>query len=223
MKHAEAPIPTPRGGLFDFDGTLAPNLDLMDMRRQLVVMAEQTDIPRAVYQDLYFVEMIEAGSRWLGVHRSERQAQDYAQASQQRIIDIELAAAAETTLFPFVRTLLSRLNGESIRLGIVTRNCRAAIHRMFPDHEDYVQALHARDDVAHLKPDPRHLEVNLQALDVDPKEAVMVGDGILDMQAGLALQMHCVGVLSGSNDTEALVAAGAHKVLPDASQLADLF
>ena len=61
MKHAEAPIPTPRGVLFAFDGTLAPNLDLMDMRRQLVVMAEQTDIPRAVYQDLYIVEMIEAG------------------------------------------------------------------------------------------------------------------------------------------------------------------
>ena len=33
----------------------------------------------------------------------------------------------------------------------------------------------------------------------------MVGDGALDMQAGKDLNMYCIGVLSGSNDAQALL------------------
>ena len=56
-----------------------------------------------------------------------------------------------------------------------------------------MDAIHARDDVAHLKPDPRHLMTNLQALKARPDSSIM-GDGALDMQAGKALNMHCIGV-----------------------------
>ena len=43
------------------------------------------------------------------------------------------------------------------------------------------------------------------ALGVDAKNAVMVGDGALDMQAGRELNMQCLGVLTGSNDAQALL------------------
>jgi phosphoglycolate phosphatase-like HAD superfamily hydrolase len=43
----------------------------------------------------------------------------------------------------------------------------------------------------------------------------MVGDGALDMRAGKDLNMYCIGVLSGSNDKDALLAAGADEVLQD--------
>ena len=86
---------------------------------------------------------------------------------------------------------------------------------MFPDLDQYIDALHARDDVAFLKPDPRHLAANLLTLGVEAKNAVMVGDGALDMQAGRQLNMLCLGVLTGSNDARALEAAGADRVLED--------
>ena len=86
---------------------------------------------------------------------------------------------------------------------------------MFPDMDEYIDCLHARDDVAHLKPDPRHLQDNLDALGVGASAAVMVGDGALDMQAGKALNMRCVGVLTGSNNRQALIEAGATDVLAD--------
>jgi phosphoglycolate phosphatase-like HAD superfamily hydrolase len=41
----------------------------------------------------------------------------------------------------------------------------------------------------------------------------MVGDGALDMQAGRELNMHCIGVLTGSNNSIALQQAGASQVL----------
>ena len=51
-----------KGILFDFDGTLVPNLDLADMRRQIAAMANAAGVPEAVHEDLYIVEIIEASA-----------------------------------------------------------------------------------------------------------------------------------------------------------------
>ena len=203
--------------LFDFDGTLVPNLDLQDMRRQIAAMAKAAGVPDSVYDGLYIVEIIEASQAWLSNQDNElaSSAEAYAAASHQRINDIEMQAASNTAPFTAVRQVLNQLRDKGYRLGIVTRNCRAAVLTMFPDMDEYVDCLHARDDVVHLKPDPRHLQDNLDALGAEAALSVMVGDGALDMQAGQALGMRCIGVLTGSNDTHALTDAGATKVLAD--------
>ncbi len=41
-----------------------------------------------------------------------------------------------------------------ILIGIMTRNCRAAIRRVFPDMAAYVDAVATREDVPLVKPDP---------------------------------------------------------------------
>ena len=201
--------------LFDFDGTLAPNLDLADMRRQIAAMAAATQTPANVYADLYIVEIITATSAWMRRQNQHKKADEFEAASHQRIIDIEVAAAQTTNLFPQARSKLTALRQQNIKLGIVTRNCRAAVLQMFPDLDDYIDALHARDDTVHLKPDVRHLQVNLDALNCSAQHSAMVGDGGLDMQAGKDLNMYCIGVLSGSNDAQALLDAGANEVLQD--------
>ncbi|MDC3124365.1 HAD family hydrolase [Gammaproteobacteria bacterium] len=210
--------------LFDFDGTLVPNLDLTDMRRQIAAVAKAAGVPDSVYDGLYIVEIIEASQAWLSNQDSAlaSSAEAYAAASHQRISDIEMQAASNTAPFTAVRPVLSQLRDKGYRLGIVTRNCRAAVLTMFPDMDEYVDCLHARDDVIHLKPDPRHLQDNLDVLGAEAALSVMVGDGALDMQAGQALGMRCVGVLTGSNDTQALTDAGATEVLADYRGLVSL-
>ena len=210
--------------LFDFDGTLVPNLDLTDMRRQIAAMAKAAGVPDSVYDGLYIVEIIEASRAWLSDQDTAlaSSAEAYAAASHQRINDIEMQAASNTAPFTEVRQVLNQLRDKGYRLGIVTRNCRAAVLTMFPDMDEYVDCLHARDDVVHLKPDPRHLQDNLDALGAEAALSVMVGDGALDMQAGQALGMRCVGVLTGSNDTQALTDAGATEVLADYRGLVSL-
>ena len=206
-----------KGILFDFDGTLVPNLDLADMRRQIAAMATTAGVPDAVHADLYIVEIIEASHAWLNAQEriGTTLANQYAAASHQRIHDIEMEAAGKTRLFDDARRVLVQLRSAGYRLGIVTRNCREAVITMFPDMNEYIDSLHARDDVEHLKPDPRHLQANLDTLGADPDVSVMVGDGALDMQAGRELNMRCIGVLTGSNDADALGAAGADEVLAD--------
>ena len=204
--------------LFDFDGTLAPNLDLPDMRGQVADFAVKVGVPEEIFADLYIVEIIVAGHQWLTQQDAELAAH-YKRQADQLIIDIELAAAAKTTVFAGVKEMLSGLREQQIKLGIVTRNCRAAIDVVFPQHPLYVDALHARDDVRHLKPDPRHLQDNLVALGAQATNSVMVGDGALDMRAGRELNMHCIGVLTGSNDGPALLQAGASEIFDDCLNL----
>ena len=72
--------------LFDFDGTLVPNLDLTDMRRQIAAMAKAAGVPDSVYDGLYIVEIIEASQAWLSNQDTAlaNSAEAYAAASHQR-------------------------------------------------------------------------------------------------------------------------------------------
>lgn len=198
--------------LFDFDGTLAPNLDLPGMRREVVAFTAAAGVPASAYHGRYIVEVIDAASAWLA-EQDAQQAAQYAKDAHDIILRIELDAAAETDPFPGIDVYLQDLANDGIRCGVVTRNCRQAVLATFPDLLDYVETLHARDDVTHLKPDPRHLQAALDALDANPASSAMVGDGGLDMQVGKSLGLHCVGVLSGSADTETLRQHGADLVL----------
>lgn len=204
--------------VFDFDGTLAPNLDLADLRREVVKVTQTYDVPPDTYHNQMIVEIITASQGWLKQHDPEA-AEAYAQAAHQRILDIELESAANTTLFEATRPLLAALREHKRKTAIVTRNCRAAVLQVFADAATCCDSVKARDDVVHIKPDPRHVEAALTEAGSAAKGAMMVGDGKLDMQVGRALNMRCVGVLTGSNDRQALTNAGADVVLDDIAQL----
>ena len=206
-----------RGVLFDFDGTLAPNLDLPDMRRQVVELTQAHNVPQEIFADRYIVEIIDVSSAWLLANQED--GNGYAEQAHRLIRDIEMQAAADTTRFDDVPPFLADLRRQNVATAVVTRNCREAVLLTYPDLLADVDALFARDDVTHLKPDTRHLEQALTTLGISSTEAAMVGDGRLDMHAGRALGMHCVGVLTGSANEADLLTAGADRVLHRATAL----
>ena len=147
------------------------------------------------------------------------QADLYFQRGHQLITNIELSAARSTNVFEWTRGVLERIRFQGIRIAIVTRNCEAAVRETFPDLDDYVDLLLARDNVTHLKPDPRHFAVALERLDQAAEATCIVSDGAMDMRTGRLLGLQCIGVLTGSNTRDQLVEAGAHHILPDANAL----
>lgn len=205
--------------LFDFDGTLAPNLDLPDMRRQVVELTRAHAVPDAVWQGRYIVEIIDTAREHL--RRSDtRQADLYFQLGHQLITDLEMNAARMTSVFSWTREVLNSLRSQGIRTAIVTRNCEAAVRETFPDLDDFVDLLLARDNVIHLKPDPRHFAIAIERLGQSPEVTCIVSDGAMDMRTGRQLGLQCIGVLTGSNTSEQLEEAGAHRILPDVRALA---
>ena len=132
---------------------------------------------------------------------------------------MEVEAAPSSGLLPGVPELLTVLQQERIGVGIVTRNCDAAVRVTFPHIDVYCQAFVPRDRVTQVKPHPAHLQAALDCLGTTPTRAIMVGDGAMDIQAGKALGMFSVGVLSGSSTTSKTPRAWCR---PGAGQRADL-
>jgi phosphoglycolate phosphatase len=205
--------------LFDFDGTLAVlNLDFHAMRRGILDLARTYALPIGTWQSMYVLEMIDHGTMLLRQQHADR-AEAFYRAAHRVIQDIEIAAAQHSTLLPSVQELLEALQQLQIGVGIVTRNCAAAVYHIFPQLETYCQAFLARDHVAQVKPHPGHLQAALARLGSSPPRTIMVGDGVLDIQAGKALGMFSVGVLSGETPREKLLAQGADLILASAAEL----
>src|SRR6266852_6054595 len=205
--------------LFDYDGTLAVlNLDFATMRQHLLAFTVAQGIAPQELSGLDILEMLERATALLHQHHPERAAR-YARAAAQLLQDMEVEAARHSGLLPGVQELLAALRHEHIGVGIVTRNCDAAVRVTFPHIDAYCQAFVPRDRVTQVKPHPAHLQAALDGLGTTPARAIMVGDGALDIRAGKALGMFSVGVLSGNSTTAKLLAQGADLVLASVADL----
>jgi phosphoglycolate phosphatase len=205
--------------LFDYDGTLAVlNLDFAAMRQQLHTFTIAQGISPQELHDLDILEMLAWATGWLH-QRSPEQADRYAREAEQLIQDIEVEAARSSGLLPGVPELLTVLRQEQIGVGIVTRNCDAAVRVTFPHIDTYCQAFIPRNRVTQVKPHPAHLQAALDCLETTPDRALMVGDGAMDIQAGKALGMFSIGVLSGNSPRAKLLAHGADLVLASVADL----
>jgi phosphoglycolate phosphatase len=208
--------------VFDFDGTLAPNLDLPEMRRQLIRRTLEQGVPPAVFEHRYIIEIIDAADDWLIEHKPGSAAR-YSSEAHRFITSFELEAASRVEPFPGVRDLLERMRRTARRTAVVTRNCEQAVRNTFPDIDDHLDVLLARDNVEHYKPHPAHLQNALCALGGTASQSVMVGDGQMDMRLGRSLGLTCVGVLSGSHGRAQLEDAGADLVLNHVTELKNHF
>ena len=205
--------------LFDYDGTLAVlNLDFAAMRQQLLAFTVAQGIAHQELHSLDILEMLDWATAWLHQRRPE-QAVRYARDAEQLIQDMEVEAARSSGLLPGIPELLAALRQEQIGVGIVTRNCDAAVRVTFPHIDTYCQAFVPRDRVTQVKPHPAHLQAALDCLGTTPERALMVGDGAMDIQAGKALGMFSIGVLSGSSPRAKLLAQGADLVLASVTDL----
>lgn len=205
--------------LFDYDGTLAVlNLDFAAMRRRLLAFTVTQGIAHQELHGLDILEMLDWATAWLH-QRHPEQAGRYARTAEQLIQNIEIEAARRSGLLPGVPELLAALRQEQIGVGIVTRNCDAAVRVTFPHIDAYCQAFLPRDRVTQVKPHPAHLQAALDCLGTTPERALMVGDGAMDIQAGKALGMFSIGVLYGSSPRAKLLAQGADLVLASAADL----
>jgi phosphoglycolate phosphatase-like HAD superfamily hydrolase len=63
---------------------------------------------------------------------------------------------------------------------------------------DTIDLVVGGDEVAHPKPDPEMIHLILSRLDIEPSQAVMVGDALNDVQMGIYAGLKAsIGVLSG--------------------------
>lgn len=200
--------------LFDFDGTLAPlTLDFTGMREEVEKIA-LSYVPVSLLRgldNLYTLEMIRAVQDYLGPSGSSFRDEAFA-----RLCELEVEAADGKVLYDYTRDVLGTLRKGGLRIGVVTRNCRAAIKKVFPDIEIYVDAVATREDVTAVKPDPAHILAILRLLgSIDSSKALLVGDHPTDIRAGRATGAMTAGVLAARTNRSAFEEAGATFIIDD--------
>ncbi|MDG4858523.1 HAD family hydrolase [Streptomyces sp. T-3] len=123
--------------------------------------------------------------------------------------------------FPQVGDLLRSLATDGWRIVLVTsaggRELKAL--RQAIDADEAIMETASADDVSKGKPAPEPVEYALHLADVEPGQAVFVGDSVWDMKAAVRAGVRAVAVLSGGIPRTDLEDAGASAVFTDASEL----
>jgi len=205
--------------IFDFDGTLAVlNIDFSAMRERVFDLMRRSGIREGAVQEKYLLEIIDEVYEMLW-KKKPSSAETFYRESHDILHEVEMKAAEEGRLIPGAAGTLKRLREKGIKVGIITRNCEDAIRKVFPDINDFCDVFVSRNSVKKVKPHPDHLTHVMKSLKISGKEAMMVGDHMIDIQAGKRVGMKTVGVLTGRTRKEEFEKAGADYILRDASEV----
>lgn len=202
-----------RAAIFDFDGTLTPlTLDFSFLRARIEEIAREYVGQRIIdrQKDHYILEMIHAIEDEI-----EQGTPSFRDRAFGELDRLEIEACRNKELYPYTRDVFSYLKAHDVHLGIITRSSRKVIMTVFPDLDEYLNVVVTRDDTRYVKPDPQQLRMAVEALDVRPEDAMIVGDHPTDIAAGRALGTKTAGVLSGRCTRADFVNAGADHVLDD--------
>lgn len=202
-----------QGVVFDLDGTLIDSLpDLAAALNRSLSQHEKTPIPRAEV-----APMVGDGAKIL-LQRgyAARGLVPSAKDEAAFLADYEAHVTDLTECYPGIPEALAMLAASGYRIGLCTNKPENSarkvlkaldIIRFFP--------VVIGGETTHRKPDPRHLGAVLEALEVDPASAVMVGDHKNDLATAAGLSVPAIFVTWGYGRAEAAFAVDrAEELLP---------
>ena len=211
-----------RAIIFDFDGTLAVlNIDFSFMRERVFDLMKHFGVAEEWVGEKYLLEIIDEVYQILW-RKDPSSAEDFYRKGHQILHEIEMKAAEKGSLIPGTEATLENLRGKKIKVGIITRNCEDAVRKVFPKINDFCDVFVSRDLVKKVKPHPDHLTYVMASLKISGGKSVMVGDHLIDVQAGKRVGMKTIGVLTGRTKQEEFEKAGADYVLRDITEVSEL-
>ncbi len=205
--------------IFDFDGTLAIlNIDFSFMRDQVFELMGPLGIEDNAVHEKYLLEIIDEVYQ-MSLKKSPPAAETFYAKSHDILHEVEMKAAEKGRLIPGTETTLKSLRMKGFKIGIITRNCDDAVRKIFPDIDEFCDIFVSRNLVKRVKPHPEHLNYLLKSLNIAGNDAMMVGDHVIDIQAGQQVGMASAGVLTGRTTKEEFEKAGADYILKDITEL----
>jgi HAD superfamily hydrolase (TIGR01509 family) len=181
----------------DMDGTITNfNLDFLNTRRRVLKELDRMKLRTPDMTDqlsLYFI-----------LHKLKNQTdpstfRELRKRIYGMIEEMELKAATEVTLYPGAVDTLRKLRGCSIKVGLVTNNGRKGTELTLSRHRlnSLFDTVVTRDDCEDMKPAAEPVEKVLAALKVAPDEAILIGDGVMDIRSARAAGVRSVAVATG--------------------------
>jgi phosphoglycolate phosphatase-like HAD superfamily hydrolase len=204
-----------RAALLDFDLTLVDMSDIVDWKSAgtevgSILLKNGFDISGLKYLP---VSLLREAARFDSGPEGTRKER-WSEASR-KLCAYECRGALGASMRDGCMELLKYLRESRMRTAITSSNCREAIdsclRRMNID--GFVDVSVSRDEVLwEMKPNPRPVEMALEALSAPPEETFGLGDSVVDMSAFLACGVTPFGITGGMADADELKEAGAEIV-----------
>lgn len=206
-------LPRPRALIFDLDGTL---VDTVETRiRAWLALFDEAGIPadRSEVAALIGADgkrLARAVAAAAGIELDDRRAEDL----DRRSGEIYETLNTDPRPLPGAVRLLGELDERGLSWAIATSSRRqqvgASVDSLRLSHQPtIVDGTH----VEHAKPAPDLLLEAAATLSLPAAACWYVGDATWDMRAAVAAGMPAVGVTSGAVDADALIDAGADRVV----------
>jgi phosphoglycolate phosphatase len=185
-----------RAALFDLDGTLVhTHIDFGAMKGAVLAIVAEAGVETGPLRDRDSLAIVRDVKQRLGT-----EATRFVAKCEAAMVACELAALAGAEEAYDAAAFLEWLRARDVRIGIVTRNSRAAVRMLLQRIPLPHDILLTRDDVPRTKPDPIHLHMALERLGVERADAIMVGDHHMDIVAGRAAGIRSMAIAHGKLD-----------------------
>jgi len=200
--------------VFDLDGTIASfNLDYVTVRAEVRSYLIRAGLPGSILSTNESIfDMLKTTEIFL--RNSGKSARSIGKVKNEALAiaeKYELEAAKTTGLLPGAVETLEALKEMGLKIGLCTINSEKSTNYILKRFgvSKFFDAVTPRNKVKYVKPSPEHLEATLKALHVNPKEAILIGDGTRDMQCARELNVIAVGLPTGMSAEKELIASGA--------------
>jgi HAD superfamily hydrolase (TIGR01509 family) len=208
--------------VIDMDGTITNfNLDFMSFRRRALGELEKMGLRTPDMNEQLPLFMI---LRKLSDKVDINTFRGIRKKIYSMIEETELKAAVEVTLYPGAVNTLRKLRDQSVKIGLVTNNGRNGTDLTLSRHRlhNLFDAVVTRDDCQDMKPAAEPVLKVLAKLMVTSGEAVLVGDGVMDIMAAKAAGIPSVAVATGPFKSDLLLKAAPDYVLGSINDLPKL-
>ncbi|MGB8779075.1 MAG: HAD family hydrolase [Candidatus Bathyarchaeia archaeon] len=200
--------------VFDLDGTIASfNLDYVTVRADVRSYLIRVGLPGSILSTNQSIfDMLKMAEIFLkNTGKSDRAVGKVRNEALAIAEKYELEAAKTTGLLSGAVETLEALKKMGLKIGLCTINSEKSTNHILKRFgiSALFDAVTPRNKVKYVKPSPEHLKATLKALHVNPKEAILIGDGTRDMQCARELNVIAVGLPTGVSSEKELIASGA--------------
>ena len=132
--------------------------------------------------------------------------------------------SANSLMFDGVEKSISHLKDKDLLLGCVT-NKPAVYTEALMNHSslsNFMDIIVSGDTTKKKKPDPLPILHALNQLNIEPKDAIMVGDSVVDIEAGFAAGTHIFTVPYGYQFGESIISDKVDYAMSNFSELTQI-
>ncbi len=193
--------------IFDLDGTLVKfALDFIRARKEAIEEIKGRGIK---VDDLSESLSLYSMLKIIKKRADKRILSDLKNSLWDILEKMELKAAKETDIQPHALQALTRIKNLGLKMAIVTNNGRKAtsiVTRKF-GLKDFFDVIVTREDSEKLKPDGGSIKRAIEILGINLKEAIYVGDGVIDILAAKKAKVISVALPTGVSNVKNLIEA----------------